>query len=106
MLAKDLLEVEGWLRGVADGSVSARGWDYFNIADRIHPVLDFLEPNLAFRLVERGDARCVIEIAFDAEAHPERSYDEPLHLRLDVSIQDVHRAANEWHQERQAFPPR
>jgi hypothetical protein len=88
---------------VAEGSVSPREWDYYNSADRIHPVLDFLEPNLAFRLAERSDSRRVIEVAFYLESHPERSDDERLYLRLDVSIQDVERAANEWHQ---AFPPR
>ncbi len=106
MLAKDLPEVERWLRGVADGYVSSRGWDYFNRADRIHPVLGFLEQELALRLAERGDERCVIEVAFNAAAHPERSHDEPFYLRLDISILDVERAANEWHQERQAFPTR
>jgi hypothetical protein len=106
METQDLPKVEQWLRGLADGSVSPRGWDYYDARDPIHPVLDFLEPNLAFRLAERGDERCVIEVAFTAESHPESDPDGPFYLRLDVSIQDVERAAAEWHEERQAFPAR
>jgi hypothetical protein len=103
MVAQDLPEVERWLRGVADGSVSPRGWDHYDARDLIHPVLDFVEPNLAFRLAERMDARRVIELAFFLESHPEHSVDERFYLRLDLSVQDVETAADEWHQERQAF---
>ncbi|HEY7660053.1 MAG TPA: hypothetical protein VIC58_05595 [Actinomycetota bacterium] len=106
METMDLPKVEQWLRGVADGTVGPRGWDHYSEDDPIHPVLDFLEPNLAFRLAERAGERCVVEVAFFLESHPERSRDERFHLRLDMAIQEVERAADEWHQEREAFPPR
>ncbi|AEN12876.1 MULTISPECIES: hypothetical protein [unclassified Streptomyces] len=106
LLTQEAREIAHWLRAVAAGRVAvARPED----GEESSPGLEFLEPVLAFDLVDRTEDGAVLRVHLSLAAAPpgwrdEDVYQYALDVRLDTSA--VLRAADGWDQALGAFPER
>lgn len=99
-------EISAWLRSVVSGQARLAAPD----GGPESPMLMFTEPNLAFDLAARDDREATIRVYFSVESQP--PWDElpgevyEHHVPVRLSLDDVARAADDWHRELQAFPAR
>ena len=74
------------------------------------PFLGFLEPNLAFRVVQRDASVCRLRVYFAAECHPPRipqsDRGDGFFISIQLSIDDLRRAAIQLRQDLLLFPVR
>jgi hypothetical protein len=93
LTTRDARELGGWLREVAAGTVPPSPV----IDGEPGELLEFLEPNLAFSVEGRTADRVRIRVHLSAEARPPwfRGTEEDF-VRLDVSAEELTRAAESW----------
>lgn len=104
----DARELGSWLREVAAGRVSPSP-----VTGGVpEELLWFLEPNIAFSVEERTADRVRIRVHFSLESLPPwlQGTEEPglfeYFVRLDVSAEELNRAAEAWILELVEFPER
>jgi hypothetical protein len=109
----DARELGDWLHGVAAGTVPSWSAGPGDGDERLAPAqLEFLEPNLAFSLVERIADRVRIWVHFGMETLPPwlRGAEEPVPYEyfvcLDMSAEELAKAAESWMRELAEFPER
>ncbi len=104
----DAREFGGWLREVAAGTVPPSPL----VDGEPEGVLEFLEPNIAFSVEERTADRVRIRIYFSLESLPpwlqnaEVSGPFEYFVRLEVSAEELTRAAESWMLELAEFSER
>jgi len=105
----DALELGSWLREVAAGTVPPSP----DAGGEPEGLLDFLEPNLAFSVEGRTADRVQIRIHFSLESVPpwlQNADAEPdlfqYFVRLEISAEELTRAAESWMLELAKFPER
>jgi hypothetical protein len=105
----DAQELGGWLRDVAAGTVPPSPL----VDGEPEGVLEFLEPNLAFSVEERTADRGRIRIHFSLESLPPWLQNRAVRpsllqyfVRLEVSAEDLIRAAESWMLELAEFSER
>lgn len=102
-------ELGSWLREAAAGTVPPS-----RVAGgEPGELLEFLEPDIAFSMQGRADGRVRIRVYFSLEALPpwlQGTAEEPglfeYFVRLDVSADELTRAAESWLLDLAEFPPR
>jgi hypothetical protein len=105
----DALELGSWLREVAAGTVPPSPV----AGDEPEELLDFLEPNIAFSVEDRTADRVQIRIHFSLESLPPWLQNAELEpglfeyfVRLEISAEELTRAAESWMLELAEFPER
>ncbi len=105
----DARELGSWLREVVAGTVPSSP----AAGGEPEGLLDFLEPNIAFSVEERTADRVRIRIHFNLESLPpwlQNAEVEPglfqYFVRLEVSAEELTRAAESWMLELAEFPER
>jgi len=106
----DARQVTAWLRGIVDGVIQPTTEWSDEWPDEPH-FRHFTEPNIAFSLQERTEARARIRIHLSLEAlPPRRGHDQPdifaYFLIMDASIEAIAAAADDWNDDCRAFPVR
>jgi hypothetical protein len=109
LLIDEARQVSGWLRAVAAGTVAVTGPD----ADgRLSPDTWFVEPVLAFSLVDRSEDGAVIRVHLSMEAAPPWQQGEngadiyQYFVEAQVDMAALLRAADQWDLALASFPTR
>lgn len=99
-----------WLEGVAAGVVEPVAED--DLEEATGSIEVYTEPNLALSLAGLADERACIRVHFSLEScppwlpEPERTDLFSYFVALDLSINDIRHAIDEWEQERLRLPER
>ncbi|MFF8731688.1 hypothetical protein ACF073_35155 [Streptomyces sp. NPDC015171] len=109
LLTGEALQVSAWLRAVATGAVAVTGPDGDGW---LSPDTWFIEPVLAFSLVDRSADGALIRVHLSLEAAPPRPRDDggadiyQYFVEIQVATDALLHAADQWDLALAAFPTR